>query len=66
MKIKLSQEELEQIEQYKWLTDRERQVFDLYYRRGWEIEAIAAEIDRCRSTVNNVLRSIRDKQKDIK
>lgn len=66
MKINYSQEELEQIESYRWLTDRERKVFDLYYRRGWEIEAIAAEIDRSRGTVNNVLKSIRQKKIDIK
>ena len=61
MKYQYTREELEQIEQNRWLTDRERNVFDLFYRRGWHIEAIAAELDTCRSTIDNVLRSIRSK-----
>lgn len=66
MKIVFTIEELEKLEQCRWLTDRERQVFELYYRRGWEIEAIAAELYTCRGTINNVLKSIRAKQKCIK
>ncbi|MBO5671062.1 MAG: hypothetical protein J6S41_05890 [Clostridia bacterium] len=61
MKYRLSIDELERIGKSPWLTDRERVVFDLYYRRGWQIEAIAAEIYVSRGTVNNVLRSIRSK-----
>lgn len=63
MKIKFTLEQLQRIEDCKWLTDREREVFDLYYRRGWEIEAVAAEIYTSRSTVKRILESIRDKQK---
>lgn len=44
-----------------WLTDRERVIFDLYYRRGWRIEDVAAEIDMQRSTVDRALKSIRKK-----
>lgn len=44
-----------------WLTDRERKAFDLYHRRGWNIEDVAAELDVSRRTVDNILRSIRDK-----
>ena len=65
MKIRYTMKELEQLEQCHWLTDREREVFDLYYRRGWEIEAIAAELYTCRNTINNVLKSIREKQKQL-
>lgn len=61
MKYRLSIDELERISKSPWLTDRERIVFDLYYRRGWEIEAIAAEIYVSRGTVNNILKSIRSK-----
>lgn len=61
MKYRLSIDELERISKSPWLTDRERIVFDLYYRRGWAIEAIAAEIYVSRGTVNNVLKSIRSK-----
>lgn len=61
MRYKLPQSKLEEIEQNHWLTDRERLVFDLYYRRGWTIEAVAAEIDRDRSTVNRILYDIRHK-----
>ena len=65
MKIKYTIEELEQLDNSKWLTDREREVFDLYYRRGWEIEAVAAEIYVSRSTVKRILHSIREKQKHL-
>lgn len=61
VKYRYSVEELERISKSPWLTDRERIVFDLYYRRGWEIEAIAAEIYVSRGTVNNILKSIRSK-----
>ena len=61
MKYRLSIEELERISKSPWLTDRERIVFDLYYRRGWAIESIAAEMYVSRGTVNNLLRSIRGK-----
>lgn len=61
MRIKFTRQQLEAMAADPWLTDREKLVFDLYYRRGWEIERIAAEIDRNRSTVNRILRSIRYK-----
>ena len=60
-KYKYPPEKLQQIESNRWLTDRERSVFELYYRRGWAIEDVAAELDVCRTTVNNDLKSIRDK-----
>lgn len=60
-KYKFPPEKLQQIENNRWLTDRERAVFELYYRRGWAIENVAAELDICRTTVNNDLKSIRDK-----
>lgn len=60
-KYKFPTEKLQQIENNRWLTDRERAVFELYYRRGWAIEDVAAELDICRTTVNNDLKSIRDK-----
>ena len=61
MKIKLSIEELEKMEKNPWLTDLERKVFDLYYRRGWKIEDVAAEIEMQRSAVERSLKSIRNK-----
>lgn len=54
-------EQLEQLLRNPWLTDRERQVAELYYRRGWHIEAVAAELDVSRGTINNALRRIRQK-----
>jgi len=65
MKFHYSTEQLETLAHNPWLTDRERIVFDLYYRRGWHIEDIAAEIDRQRNTVNRDLRSIREKSKEM-
>ena len=61
MKHKYTTEDLERINNNPWLTDRERKVFELYYRRGWAIEDVAAALDVCRGTVNNDLRSIRQK-----
>lgn len=61
MKYQYTIHQLEQISASPWLSDRERAVFDLYYRRGWQIEAIAAELYVSRGTVNNILRSIRAK-----
>lgn len=58
MKFEFSPSELERIEQNHWLTDRERTVFDLYYRRGWKIEDIAAEIDVSRRTITTIKKSI--------
>ena len=58
-KYKFPPEKLQQIEDNRWLTDRERAVFELYYRRGWAIEDIAAELYMDRSTVNRELARIR-------
>lgn len=61
MKYKFSRTELERMERCRWLTDRERKVFNLYYRRGWAIEDIAAELYCHRSTINHDLAEIRRK-----
>lgn len=61
MKYRFTVQQLEAMASNPWLTDRERQVFELYYRRGWEIEAVAAELDVSRGTINGALRSIRGK-----
>lgn len=45
----------------RWLSDRERQAFELYYRRGWAIEDVAAELYVSRNTVNRILASVRHK-----
>lgn len=63
MKYKYSTGELEHMSSCPWLTDREKKTFDLYYRRGWAIEDIAAEMYVSRGTINNTLRSIRNKAK---
>lgn len=65
MKFIFSIDELEKMEKNPWFTDRERLVFDLYYRRGWKIEDIAAEIDRQRSAVDRDLKSIRSKSRKM-
>lgn len=61
MRYKFTTQQLSDMASNQWLTDRERQVFDLYYRRGWAIEDVAAELYVSRGTVNNCLRSIREK-----
>lgn len=65
MKYQYTREQLERMSQNPWMTDRERAVFDLYFRRGWRIEDIAAEIDRQRSTVDRDLQHIREKMRLI-
>lgn len=59
MKYDYSISELERMAASPWLTDRQRQIFDLRYRRGWAIEDIAAELYMDRSTVNRELARIR-------
>ena len=54
-------EQLKQMDSCLWLTDRERQAFELYYRRGWAIEDVAAELYVSRNTVNRILASLRHK-----
>jgi len=61
MKYKFSTQQLERMEKCRWLTDRERKIFNLVYRRGWAEEDAAAELYVSRSTVEKDLRSIRDK-----
>ena len=60
-KYKYSPAQLSRMESNRWLTDRERKVFDLYYRRGWAMEDVAAELYVSRGTVRNDLKSIREK-----
>lgn len=61
MKYKFTLHELDVLTDSKWLTDRERRVLALYYVRGWHIETVATELDVSRSTIDTVLRSIREK-----
>lgn len=61
MKFEFSVPELERMESNPWLTDRERRIFALFYKRGWKIEDIAAEIDVTRSTICRELKRIRSK-----
>lgn len=61
MKYTYSTEQLEKMSSNPWLSDREREVFEYYYRRGWAIEDIAAELYVSRNTINNTLSSIRKK-----
>lgn len=65
MKYKFTWHELDAITESKRLSDRERKVLALYYVRGWHIETIAAELDVSRGTIDNILRSIRNKAKYI-
>jgi len=60
-RYRYTQKQLEQMASNPWLTDRERAAFELYHRRGWHIEDVAAELDVSRGTINNTLASIRRK-----
>ena len=58
---KYTQDELEYIRKYVFMTDRERKVFNLFYFRGWSIYQIADKIGYSRPTVARDLAKIRDK-----
>lgn len=66
MKYKYSIGELEMMGHNPWLTDREKQVFELFYRRGWQIPDISEEIGWSCGTVKNILKSIREKHLNYK
>lgn len=58
-KYRYSREQLEQMAADPWMTDRERQAFDLVYRRGWAHEDAAAEMFCSKATVDRALASVR-------
>ena len=58
MKYRYTVQQLKKMEQCRYLTDRERRVFNLVCRPG---EDAAAELYLSRSSVTSCLRSIRDK-----
>lgn len=61
MKYRYTVQQLQQMERCRYLTDRERRVFNLVCRRGWAIEDAAAELYLSRSAVTACLHSIRNK-----
>ena len=63
MKYQFTQEELANMETCPWLTDRERAVFELYFRRGWGVSDVAAELDLSDRTIDTCLKMIREKAK---
>lgn len=65
MKYTYTVSQLQQLENCRYLTDRERAVFDLYYRRGWAIEDVAAELYLSRTTVKQSLCALRQKAAEI-
>lgn len=58
-KYHFTREVLERMDADHWMTDRERQAFDLVYRRGLAHEDAAAEMFCSKSTVDRALASIR-------
>ena len=64
MKYKYTVSQLEKMYGCRWLTDNERQVFELYYQRGWAIDDIAAELYCSPGKIKKDLRSIREKTRD--
>lgn len=65
MKYKYSVAQLQRMERCRWLTDRERKIFNLYFRRGWAADDIAAELYLSPSAVKKSLRSIRQKCSEL-
>jgi len=65
-KYKYTVQQLEHMEMIR-MTDRQRNIFDMYFWRGLHIEDIAAELDVSRNTIDRELREIRQKNdKQIK
>ena len=60
MKYRYTVQQLQKMEQCRYLTDRERRVFNLVCRRGWAIEDAAAELYLSRSSVNASLSALRE------
>lgn len=58
-KFKPTPAQLERMAADPWMSDLEKQAFDLVYRRGWAHEDAAAEMYCSRSTVARALSSIR-------
>ena len=65
MKYKYTVDQLEVMSGCRWLTDHERDVFELYYQRGWAIDDIAAELYCSPSKIKKDLRSIREKNQTV-
>lgn len=61
MKYKFALPDKKKLLQSELLTDREHEVFKLYYIRGWAIQDVAEEMDVSRKTIDNTLRTIREK-----
>lgn len=61
MKYKLSIQQLKQLEESPYLTDRERKVFELFYKRGLRRVDIGKELYVSTYTVRNILANIRAK-----
>ena len=55
MKYRYTVQQLKKMEQCRYLTDRERRVFNLVCRRGWAIEDAAAELYLSRSSIAYLL-----------
>lgn len=63
MKYQFTEAQLEAMSKHKWMSDREKKVFDLFYRRKWDIERIADHLKLSRTSINKVLADIRKKTK---
>lgn len=59
MKYLFSASEKQKMFDNPWLTDRQKDVFELYYRRGWNIQDIANELDVSYRTIGAELKTIR-------
>jgi len=61
IKYRFSQQELEHAIKNVWFTDREKQVIDMVYIRGFNLYDVAAELDVTRVTISRDLAKIRKK-----
>ena len=68
MKYAIRPEILDNLENSKLLTRRERQVFNLYFREGLNYAEIATELvpEVSIKTVGNILKEIRNKANNLK
>lgn len=64
-KINLNKKEIKIILDDNYLTDRQKDIFELYYLKGWVAEDVGAELKRSRITIYRELKEIRKKIDEI-
>lgn len=65
MKYKLSLKQMEKLDRCPYLTDRERKVFELFYKRGLTRAEVGRELYVSVPTIREILKNIRAKLTEL-